>query len=169
MSQLSADVGNRAAPHAIEHAGVRYEFKHLGAAQLAEYQRRRFERERDQLRLLRDDYQPAEYALCLDQLRERFDRGEFDLYADVERAGLKPDADGQVPDLSALDGARQARTRMLVLGILAVMTGRSDEENWKLFTELPAEAGQMLAMVLAESSGRPTQAAGQTGTPAAAN
>jgi len=126
---LSADLGNGAAPHAIEHGGVRYEFRHFGLPELAEYERERYRQERDRLRELKDDYPASVYVERLDDLRGRYDRHDFSFEADVERL---------------------ASPAVLLL-VLRIMTRRTEAEVWRLFCAMPEEVGALMRLVIEES------------------
>lgn len=152
MSQLTEDAGNLAAPHTITHDGVTYEFRHLGGVELASYQKERYDEALERLKNLKVEYGPEEYAKRLDALEERHDRGEFDMLADFERAGI---SGGVVPPKMALKVAE------VMLRMMAKITGRTDKENWKLFFGCPEEVGVLIGRVIRESFGK--QQAGSNG------
>ena len=151
----STDAGNHAPPHAIELQGVRYEFRHFGLPQLAEYERERYREERDRLRELRDDYPAEIYVERLDQLRTRYERHEFSFEAEFSEVDL--DAPGSVT-------ARADR----VLLILRVMTGRDADAVWGLLCKAPEEVLSVMKLVVAESFPSLKTPAGPTGAAPAA-
>lgn len=155
----STDAGNHAKPHAVELDGVRYEFRHFGLPQLAEYERERYREERDRLRLLRDDYPTAAYVERLDRLRERYERHEFSFESEFA------DADQGGEDAGRGEGALTAQADRALL-ILRVMTGRTSAEVWRLLCSAPEEVQHVMKMVVAESF--PKLTAGPAGAAPAA-
>lgn len=140
MNATSSDAGNHAPPHAIVLDGERYEFRHFGLPQLAEYERERYRQERDKLRELRDDYPAEEYVKRLDALRERYERHDFAFES---------------------EGAEDRRKPQLLLLVLRIMTGRPDGEAWRLFCKAPEEVGELMRLVIEESF--PKAQAGRNG------
>jgi hypothetical protein len=160
MSKQTEDVGALAAPHVMTRKsdGKRFSFRHIGGVELSSYQVRRYHRERDALRELREDYGSEAFATRLDELRERFDRGEFDLLSDIDRTGIRA-------GLTAATSLRAGPVIRIVLDIMHQMTGESDEDNWKLFFEQKEETGRMVKLIIEESfpnSERPEGSNGKT-------
>jgi hypothetical protein len=129
MTLLSSDVGNHAPGHSILLGEDRFEFRHFGMPELAQFERERYRIEREKLRELRDDYPPDVYVERLDQLRERYERHEFRFEND--------------------DAFRTSPEGVLL--ILRVMTGRNDRDCWRLFCETPEEVAAVMEQVIRES------------------
>src|SRR5262245_475279 len=121
MSQLSRDIGNHAPGHRLEHDGRLYEFRHLGLAELAEFERENYRLKRERLRRekddLEEDFGPGAYDLAKQQLRERYERNELTLQGNM---GFTGTGEGMalllrlmVPGASEDEIAALFRTRMV--------------------------------------------------------
>lgn len=165
MSNQSADAGNAAPGHRLTVDGVDYVFRHFGGPELALFQRERFRAERESLRELRDDYPEAEYVRRLDELYARYQRGEFAVDADVDFAEFESEMVREVPYAGRPKKPFIATPEGVLLA-LRIMTGRSDQENWKALVREPLEVGRLMQLVIAESF--PKVPAGANGAPPAA-
>lgn len=128
MSILSADVGNAAPGHKISHGGITYEFRLLDYTRLCEWERRRYDMERQRLHERKDDI-PA----------EAFDRKRLELYEKYETHAYSIQTD---PYRATLEGT---------LLMMSIITRRSEEENWWLLQARPDETKDLLLLVLRES------------------
>jgi hypothetical protein len=128
---LSADVGAYAPGHRMTdpRTGKVYEFSHLTLAKQAEFERENFRQHRERLRELREDYGEAEYLTRLDGLRERYERHEFRFEATF----------------------LENKTLPLILLLLRVLTGATEEELWSLLAAESGEVLRLVALVVKES------------------